>query len=103
MDRALECGRRRLHPVSMHNARRYDMKRSTRNDTGLAGLRIAVTGGTSGLGLALVREWHRAGAQVAFVARHAEAVERLAAELHGSVGIVGDVSNKGHIHLIALQ
>lgn len=79
------------------------MKRSTRNDTGLAGLRIAITGGTSGLGLALAREWHGAGAKVAFVARHAEAVERVAAGLHGSVGIVGDVSNKGHTHLIALQ
>ena len=79
------------------------MKRSTRNDTGLAGLRIAITGGTSGLGLALAREWHRAGAKVAFVARHAEAVERVAAELDGAVGIVGDVSNKGHVHLIALQ
>jgi len=79
------------------------MKRTTRNHTGLAGLRIAITGGTSGLGLALTREWQRAGAKVAFVARHANAVERVASELEGSVGIVGDVSNKGHVHLIALQ
>lgn len=79
------------------------MKRTTRNDTGLGGLRIAVTGGTSGLGLAMARQWHRAGARVAFVARHADAVERVAAELDGAVGIVGDVANKGHVHLIALQ
>jgi len=79
------------------------MKRTTRNHTGLAGLRIAITGGTSGLGLALTREWQRAGAKVAFVARHANAVERVASELEGSVVIVGDVSNKGHVHLIALQ
>ena len=66
-------------------------------------LRIAVTGGTSGLGLALVREWHRRGARVAFVARTRENVDRIAAELAGSVGIVGDISVKEQIHPIALQ
>lgn len=66
-------------------------------------LRIAVTGGTSGLGLALVREWHRRGARGAFVARTKENVERLAAELPGSIGIVGDISVKEQIHPIALQ
>jgi NAD(P)-dependent dehydrogenase (short-subunit alcohol dehydrogenase family) len=79
-----------------------DMKRST-NDTGLEGLRIAVTGGTSGLGLALVREWHRRRAAVAFIARGRENVERVAAELSGVAGIVGDVSVKEAIHPIALQ
>lgn len=78
------------------------MKRST-NDTGLRGVRIAVTGGTSGLGLALVREWHRRGASVAFVARDAENVARIAAENDGALGIVGDVSKKEWIHVIALQ
>src|SRR5258707_887958 len=29
-------------------------------------IRMAITGGTSGLGLALVREWTKAGARVAF-------------------------------------
>ena len=71
--------------------------------TGLAGSRIAVTGGTSGLGLALVREWHRYGARVAFVARTAEAVDRVAAELPGAIAIVGDVARKEDIHPIALQ
>ena len=36
----------------------------------LNGLRVAVTGGTSGLGLALVEELRRGGADVAFVARN---------------------------------
>ena len=52
----------------------------------LAGLRVAVTGGTSGLGLALVRLLGARGAQIAFVARGAERVDRVAAEhahLHG--------------------
>ena len=69
----------------------------------LGGLRIAITGGTSGLGLALVREWNARGAAVAFVARTVERVEQVARELHGVTGIVGDVANKLDIHPIALQ
>ena len=42
-----------------------------------AGLRVAITGGTSGLGLALVRELLNRWAQVAFVARRREGVERV--------------------------
>ena len=42
----------------------------------LQGLRVAVTGGTSGLGLALVRQLTAMGARVAFVARTAANVER---------------------------
>ena len=74
---------------------------NTRRD--LEGLRIAITGGTSGLGLALVREWHRRGAQVAFVARTREDVEALAGELPGTAGIVGDIARKTDIHPVALQ
>ena len=40
--------------------------------TDLKGLRVAVTGGTSGLGLALVRQLAAHGARVAFVARTAD-------------------------------
>lgn len=69
----------------------------------LQAIRIAITGGTAGLGLALVREWARRGARVAFVARTRDAVERVAAEHRGSIGIVGDVSRKEDIHPIALQ
>jgi NAD(P)-dependent dehydrogenase (short-subunit alcohol dehydrogenase family) len=69
----------------------------------LNGLRIAITGGTSGLGLALAREWHGRGARVAFVARTQETVARVAHELAGSAGIVGDIAAKADIHRIALQ
>jgi NAD(P)-dependent dehydrogenase (short-subunit alcohol dehydrogenase family) len=66
-------------------------------------LRAAVTGGTSGLGRALVAELLRRGARVAFVARHADAVRHTADELHGSHGLVGDVSRKDDIYPLALQ
>lgn len=69
----------------------------------LNGLRIFITGGTSGLGLALVREWHLRGARAAFVARTRENVERVERELAGSIGIVGDIAAKADIHRIALQ
>ena len=65
--------------------------------------KIAITGGTSGLGLALVRRWHGLGAKVAFVARSNEWVERVQAQNPGSAGIVGDVSKKDEIYPIALQ
>ena len=65
-------------------------------------LRVAVTGGTSGLGLALVRRLVARGARVAFVARNARAVEQIADET-GAHGIVGDVGRKEDIHPIALQ
>jgi NAD(P)-dependent dehydrogenase (short-subunit alcohol dehydrogenase family) len=65
--------------------------------------RIAVTGGTSGLGLALVRELRRRGARVAFVARHRDRVEHVVRETPGAFGIVGDVSRKEDIYPIATQ
>lgn len=72
-----------------------------------AGLRVAVTGGTSGLGLALVREFHARGAEVAFLARGADRVAQVAREIARGIvtphGIVGDVSNKEDIYPIALQ
>jgi len=71
--------------------------------TDLSGLRIAITGGTSGLGLALVRDFVERGAQVATVARDRERLARVTRELCGLHGIVGDVSEKRSIHRIALQ
>jgi NAD(P)-dependent dehydrogenase (short-subunit alcohol dehydrogenase family) len=66
-------------------------------------LRVAITGGTSGLGLALVQEFLGRGAEVAFVARRRERVERLA-RTHARVhGIVGDLSIKEDIHPISVQ
>ncbi len=67
-----------------------------------AGLRIAITGGTSGLGLALVRQLAAGGARVVFVARTPERVEQVAQET-GAVGLVGDVAAKQDIYPLALQ
>ena len=66
-------------------------------------LRVAITGGTSGLGLALLREFRRRGARVAFVARTADRVDQVTSEHGGTHGIVGDVARKEDIHPIALQ
>jgi NAD(P)-dependent dehydrogenase (short-subunit alcohol dehydrogenase family) len=71
-------------------------------DRDFQGLRVAVTGGTSGLGLALVRQLTAMGARVAFVARTAANVERIADET-GALGVVGDIGRKGDIYPIALQ
>src|SRR2546423_3010640 len=67
------------------------------------GLRVAITGGTSGLGLALVRELSRRGARVAFVARTRERVEQVMQENPGTHGIVADLSAKHDIYPIAMQ
>ena len=69
----------------------------------LHGVRVAITGGTSGLGLALVDALHARGAAIAFVARDARAVADVARRLPGSHGIVGDVGRKDDTHRIALQ
>ena len=67
------------------------------------GARVAVTGGTSGLGLALVRDLLDRGAHVAFVARTPAHVEAVARAHPGAHGIVGDVARKEDIYPIALQ
>jgi NAD(P)-dependent dehydrogenase (short-subunit alcohol dehydrogenase family) len=69
----------------------------------LTGLRVAVTGGTSGLGLALVTQLHGLGAQVAFVARDGARVAQVARQFPGTHGIVGDVAAKEGTHPLALQ
>jgi NAD(P)-dependent dehydrogenase (short-subunit alcohol dehydrogenase family) len=69
-----------------------------------AGKRVAITGGTAGLGLALVHEFISRGADVAFIARRPEGVVRVAqAYPRRAHGIVGDVAVKDDIHRIALQ
>src|SRR5262249_39794331 len=72
----------------------------TNND--FKGLRVAITGGASGLGLALGRRLAAEGARVAFVARNGPCVERTANDT-GTYGIVGDVGHKDDIYAIALQ
>jgi NAD(P)-dependent dehydrogenase (short-subunit alcohol dehydrogenase family) len=69
----------------------------------LADLRVAITGGTSGLGRALVDAFAAQGAQVAFIARDAARVAAVAKEVKGTHGIVGDVARKDDIHPLALQ
>lgn len=66
-------------------------------------LRVAITGGTSGLGLAFVRELSKRGARVAFVARTRERVAQVMRENPGVHGIVADVSDKNDIYPIAMQ
>ena len=75
----------------------------TSHDGFLGQLRIAITGGTSGLGLALVREFSSRGARVAFLARHAGPVAKVERENKNTHGIVADVSDKGAIYPAALQ
>jgi len=69
----------------------------------LQGLRVVVTGGTSGLRLALASALHDAGARVGFVARTRDRVAEVE-RLHGAtVGVVGDVAVKQDIHKMVLQ
>jgi len=79
------------------------MAKSKRVAQDLVGLRVAITGGTSGLGLALVRTLHQRGARVAFCARGMERVAQVTSEFPGTHGIVADVSLKEDIHPLALQ
>jgi NAD(P)-dependent dehydrogenase (short-subunit alcohol dehydrogenase family) len=76
---------------------------NTLRDDPLAGLRVAITGGTSGLGLALVQALSARGARVAFIARDAARVRRVAQDLPGTHGIAGDIARRDDIHPIALQ
>ena len=69
----------------------------------LEGSRVVVTGGTSGLGRALVRELRRRGAHVAFVARDGARVEQVAREEAGTLGLAADVTDKLGIYPLALQ
>jgi NAD(P)-dependent dehydrogenase (short-subunit alcohol dehydrogenase family) len=71
--------------------------------TSWKGIRVAVTGGTSGLGLALVRMLLDRGARVAFVARNRQGVESLVRERPEARGITGDVSQKDDAYSIAIQ
>ncbi len=67
------------------------------------GLRVAVTGGTSGLGLALVEALRRGGASVAFVARDERRVKEIVRQVSGTHGIDGDVSKKEETHALAMR
>src|SRR4051812_3836299 len=75
----------------------------TRATSRLAGRRVAITGGTSGLGLALLDAALRQQARVAFVARGRERIEEVVNRWPDAHGIAGDVARKEDIHPIAIQ
>ena len=77
------------------------MKQDIRLRQPLRDLKVAITGGTSGLGLALLRQFAGAGASVAFVARDAARLARIAASLPGTHGFAGDVAKKDDIYPLA--
>lgn len=76
---------------------------ATSTGSSLRGVRVAVTGGTSGLGLALVEQLHRSGAAVAFVARDITRVTAVGQRFPGTHGIAADVSSKQGTHPLAIQ
>ena len=80
-----------------------DMRASRIPDPTMRGLRVALTGGTSGLGRALVRELRARDANVAFVARDEERIARVMREEPGTLGIAADIADKDAIHSLALQ
>jgi len=71
--------------------------------TTLCDRRVAITGGTSGLGLALAQQLRAHGAHVAFVARNAQRVAEITRLHPGTHGLVGDVSRKSDTYPLALQ
>ena len=60
-------------------------------------MRILITGASSGIGEALARELTRRGHAVALLARRADLLEKLAAELPGSVAIPCDVADAASV------
>lgn len=71
----------------------------------LAGKRILITGGSSGIGLACARELKAGGARVALLARGDEALRQAAESLDGAATVAADVSDadamQGALHQAA--
>jgi NAD(P)-dependent dehydrogenase (short-subunit alcohol dehydrogenase family) len=88
------------HPIPTKTASELLMNASNHP---IENLRVAITGGTSGLGLALVKALHAQGAKVAFIARDVKQVGTVVSRLPGVHGIVGDVSWKLTTHALAIQ
>jgi gluconate 5-dehydrogenase len=64
----------------------------------IAAKRILITGGTSGLGLAMARALVGAGCQVAITGRYLESVVQVANSLgEGAIGVAMDVRDEGSI------
>ena len=69
--------------------------------TSLAGKVVIVTGASQGLGEAIARAAHSAGAAVVLAGRRAELIEALAGELGTAIAVAGDVTNEtDRLHLV---
>ena len=89
-----------MHAERNHGA---DLSNATTNLARLRGLRVAVTGGTSGLGRALVRLLARHGSHVAYLARGAPGLRCTQALVPQAHALATDVARKEDIHPAALQ
>jgi len=89
--------------MNVHLDRGAGPSNATTNFTRLRSLRVVVTGGTSGLGRALVRLLARHGSEVAFIARGAEGLRRTHALVPRAHAIAADVARKEDIAPAALQ
>jgi NAD(P)-dependent dehydrogenase (short-subunit alcohol dehydrogenase family) len=69
----------------------------------LAGRTAVVTGASAGLGERLARVLAAAGAQTAVIARRADALERLAAEVPGVIALPADLSEAGQVRDVAAR
>jgi NAD(P)-dependent dehydrogenase (short-subunit alcohol dehydrogenase family) len=93
----------RISAMALGNENRLARGEAFEHGGPLKDLRVAVTGGTSGLGLALVHEFASAGASVAFVARDRARIDKTLTDIPGTHGIAGDVSRKEDIYPIAME
>jgi NAD(P)-dependent dehydrogenase (short-subunit alcohol dehydrogenase family) len=66
-------------------------------DIDLTGTRVLITGGTSGLGLAMARALTRAGAAVVLTSRSAERAAAVAAEMPGAAGVGADTRDEAAV------
>lgn len=64
---------------------------------------ILLTGGTSGIGLALAQRFHAAGNTVIITGRRAALLDRIAADHLGMIGTVLDITDAGAIRDVAAQ
>jgi NAD(P)-dependent dehydrogenase (short-subunit alcohol dehydrogenase family) len=87
----------------VHSSSRSSTHSNPQGAHDLSGVRVAITGGTSGLGLALVDTLRERGAKIAFIARTGTRVAQVSATRKGVAGIVGDIADKDAIYPLALQ